>query len=183
MKRPQLFVVLISCLLLSLGGAAPTPRRVELYKGHLYMLTSAPKSWDAAQREARRLGGNLVTVNDALESAWLVKTFAPSYAGKRAEVLWIGLTDRVTEGIWKWVSGEPVTFTNWGGIEPNNFLDEDYALLQTVHTTNPCCGGPGRWLDIWSAGHGSTGNWPHGLLANGTGQYGIIEIDPQHIAL
>ena len=161
----------------------PVQRWPRSYRGHYYLLTRRPTTWTAARGEARALGGDLVTIDDSAENDWLVRTFAPSYAGRNAEVLWIGFTDRVVEGTWRWTSGSPVTFTNWGGIEPNDYMNEDYALLQTIHATSSCCSGPGRWLDIWDSGDGSGGNWPNGLLSNGTGQYGIIEIDPVRIAL
>ena len=41
--------------------------------------------------------------------------------------VWIGLSDRVTENYFQWDEGVPVTYTNWGRGEPNNFnnLNED----------------------------------------------------------
>ena len=36
---------------------------------------------------------------------------------------WIGMTDAVTENTWVWSDGEPVTYTNWKGGEPNNWLE------------------------------------------------------------
>ena len=32
----------------------------------------------------------------------------------------IGFTDQEVEGQWEWISGEPVTYTNWQPGEPNN---------------------------------------------------------------
>ncbi|MEO1620162.1 MAG: DUF4347 domain-containing protein, partial [Cyanobacteria bacterium J06632_3] len=83
------------------------------YNGNTYQLTSNITSWEAAQDEARALGGNLVTINDAAEEAWLQQTFG-------SEGLWIGLNDTAAEGQFEWVSGEAVTYTNWAPGEPNN---------------------------------------------------------------
>ena len=57
------------------------------------------------------MGGNLVTINDAAENQWIAKQFGVNR--------WIGF-DQEQEGNWKWISGEPVTYTNWSANEPNN---------------------------------------------------------------
>ena len=59
------------------------------------------------------MGGHLVTVKDGAEQAWLVATFGGG------SLYWIGFSDIAAEGSWMWVSGEPVTYTNWAGGEPN----------------------------------------------------------------
>lgn len=97
------------------------------YQGRLY-LVSTPGNWSKAQAEAQSLGGNLVTINDSAEQQWLAQAFGTS------ELLWIGLNDFAQEGIWQWVSGEPVTYQNWADGEPNNSdpanpLGEDYAVM------------------------------------------------------
>ena len=101
-------------------------------------------SWYGAQAEAESVGGNLVTIKDREEENWLKKIYGGSH-------FWIGLTDRKREGRWEWVSGEAITYTNWYPGEPNNWHNEDYALMNWG----------GRWNDYY--GH--------------RGQHGIVEID------
>jgi glucose/arabinose dehydrogenase len=103
---------------------------LPIYNGKEYLLTNSAKSWTDAQAEATSLGGNLVTINNAAEENWLKQTFGSS------EQLWIGLTDRTTEGTFKWVNGETATYRNWNPGEPNNFNfggavpeGEDYAVI------------------------------------------------------
>ena len=52
--------------------------------------------------------------------------------------VWIGLIDRGTDSQepaegWEWITGEPLTYTNWASGEPNDFLNgspgEDVAVL------------------------------------------------------
>ncbi len=123
--------------------------------GHLYIL-SQPDTWLGAQEQAKTLGGNLVTINNAPENNWLVNTF-----GKRP--FWIGLTDSsiygATEGNFKWVSGEPVTYTNWDAGNPDNvkFTPEGEDF---VHMNQ---GIGGTWNDL-----------KHDYFIT----QGIIEIDP-----
>ena len=86
--------------------------------GHLYYLL-APTNWTVAQFEAMRLGGNLTTVNDASENTWIAQTFG--HYGGQARNLWIGLGDADRNGLFTWVNGEPLTYTNWAAGEPNRF--------------------------------------------------------------
>jgi Ca2+-binding RTX toxin-like protein len=107
------------------------------YNGKFYLLSNAG-TWKEAQAQAVSLGGNLVTVNDAAENQFLVNTFGGT------EQLWIGLTDEVVEGQFKWVNGEAVTYTNWLINQPDNFGgNEDY-----VHLSG---GTGGQWNDNTSS--------------------------------
>ncbi|MCW9683458.1 lectin-like protein, partial [Dolichospermum planctonicum UHCC 0167] len=116
------------------------------YNGSRYLLTGSG-TWKQAQDQAQSLGGNLVTVNNQAEQDWLVSTFGGS------EQLWIGLTDEVTEGQFRWASGETSTFTNWLPGEPNNVGNEDYVGMNFD--------GAGKWNDYSST----------------SSQRGIIEIN------
>jgi len=116
------------------------------YNGSEYQLTSAT-TWQQAQSEAEALGGNLVTINDAAEQAWLQDTFGGN------ERLWTGLTDSATEGEFAWSSGANVNYTNWSQNQPDNFgRGEDF----TVFLAN------GKWNDAGGNGNlrGIYRNWP-----------------------
>jgi len=75
------------------------------------------------------LGGNLVTINDATENAFLVTNFS-SFLGT-PEYAAIGYNDIVTDGDYVWFSGETSSYENWAVGEPNNGIgfDEEYTFM------------------------------------------------------
>jgi Lectin C-type domain len=88
-------------------------------------------SWTDAEAYATSLGGNLVVINDQAEQDLLVSIFGGS------EPFWIGLTDTQVEGVFMWVNGDPLTYTNWLAGEPNNPGVEDYGEMNWI--------APGKW--------------------------------------
>ena len=112
----------------------------------------ARTTWTDAEAFARTLGGYLVTVNDVDENTFLLQTFsamalAHSPASGGMVSLWLGLNDSVQEGSFIWVSGQPVTYTNWDHGEPGgHYTDEDFAGMVVGRGS----GVPGKWHDIVS---------------------------------
>ncbi len=106
-------------------------RDVRVFNGHAYTITSGAVSWYDAESQARALGGNLATVNDATENGWLNLNFS-GYG-----VLWLGLNDELQQGNYVWTSGAPFSYTNWDSGQPNNGNNSDYVALRQN----------GRWAD------------------------------------
>lgn len=136
-KGKSVLVIGLSLLVIGLAGQAQAVPIFNPATGHWYDVVG-PLSWTGAEAAAVALGGHLVTVNDGAEQTWLVANFGstPDY--------WIGFNDIAAEGSWVWVSGEPVTYTNWATPnEPNNggpSGNEDAAAI------NPYFG-VGKWAD------------------------------------
>ena len=141
-------VLLVAGLLLALSTAGladvVTGPVSNPGNGHFYYLLAADTWWES-ETEAISLGGHLVTVNDAAEQGWVYDTFSTYDSVNRD--LWIGFHDSYTEGVWEWISGEAVTYTNWcPSGEPNaGFPTEDYAHMWSPSVTPPCT--PGAWVD------------------------------------
>ncbi len=67
--------------------------------------------------------------------------------------VWIGMTDEGSEGTWYWLSGDPMTFTNWNTGEPNSSGNAGQLYGDT-----------GKWDDTGAtnlkyAVYESTGTW------------------------
>jgi parallel beta-helix repeat protein len=114
--------------------------------GHYYVV-SPPSTWAAAEALARQLdpGSNpdhrssyLVTITSAQEQEFLNRRFFTDVFG--GESFFMGLTDEAEEGTFVWVTGEPLVYTNWADWEPNNWGDEDYAMVN-FHSL-------GKWNDV-----------------------------------
>ncbi|MEZ5973402.1 MAG: lectin-like protein [Planctomycetota bacterium] len=102
--------------------------QVDPSSGSGYMWFPNQGGWDACQAFAQSMvingvAGHLVTLTSDAERAWVVANVA-DLANNRS---FIGLYQDLNDpnyseplGGWKWVTGEPVTYTNWLAGEPNN---------------------------------------------------------------
>ena len=82
---------------------------------HIYELYNAYTTWTKARDYAASRGGHLVTITSAAEQNFLLD-FVPATLNS----FWVGLTDEGSEGNFRWITGESVSYTNWGSGEPNN---------------------------------------------------------------
>jgi len=119
----------------TLNPASSSDWIVNPANGHLYKFLEECGHWHDCENLAVAEGAHLVTIRNAAEQAWLANTFP---TGGNPWFAWIGMTDEEQEGTWVWVSGEPVTYTNWAPGEPNNYWEcgEDYAHTGTNWTWN-----------------------------------------------
>jgi len=99
------------------------------YNGHSYYRSTGSAFWTDARTACSNMGGYLVTVTSAAENNFIFGLWPSG---------WIGLTDEVNEGVWRWVTGETYSYTSWNPGEPNNAGNEDY--VQFV--------GGGKWNDL-----------------------------------
>ncbi|MFW5798367.1 MAG: C-type lectin domain-containing protein, partial [Planctomycetota bacterium] len=98
------------------------PRKAREFKGHHYMVFNKNVSWVEARRRCRQMGGYLACVTSREENRFL-KRLARG-------VVWLGATDENEEGVWRWITGEESTFTDWQKGQPDNANDgEDWLTL------------------------------------------------------
>jgi hypothetical protein len=104
----------------TIAGPITNPANNNRY----YLL--GPGSWTQGQQRAQALGGNLVTIDDAAENAWVVANVLN--VGGTIRRGWIGLNDQAVEGTFVWASGSPSAYRNWAANEPNNFNNIEHFV-------------------------------------------------------
>ncbi len=121
----------------------------EVVDGRCYRAFQDKKGlgWAAARSSCKAWGGTLATVHSKQANA-AARLQANAACGKAADA-WIGLNDRMREGVWRWGDGSSTDYQNWGSSEPNNAGNEDVTTLRadgmwndraedSKKTTAPC---------------------------------------------
>jgi hypothetical protein len=128
-----------------------------------YFVSDESFTWLDAFAHSQLNVGHMATITSAAENAFVVNAlFANGLATSNP---WIGLTDEETEGVWKWVTGEPFVYSNWHAGEPNNLGGEDYVNYYNI-------GGNIRWNDL-----------PNSLPPFWTPNPYILEVKNTHLVL
>jgi len=68
--------------------------------------------WDQALRAARQHESHLLTISDKDEDAWIEKRFGSQ------GTYWLGFAAGGTSEHATWLTGEPVSYTNWQSKQP-----------------------------------------------------------------
>jgi hypothetical protein len=101
------------------------------FGGHEYYLSDYNDTWTNANEMIQGWGEpqvHMATISSQEENDFI------NQASDFIDV-WIGFTDMHEEGVWGWVTGEEVTYTNWAEGEPNNSGEEDFAHMWGVDGT------------------------------------------------
>lgn len=157
---------IISLLLATNLFAVPAALSAEILAGPIinpanghtyYLLTN--DTWTNSEAEANRLGGHLVTIDDALENDWVFETFGNF--GDTPRGLWIGLTDQAVEGDFIWIDGSASAYRNWADGEPNDGNPDGEDI---VHMWYPGHEFAGQWNDQGASATEAFGVLIHGVV-------------------
>ena len=96
-----------------------------VYEGHSYAVCDESMSWDDAKAACEKRGGHLVCINDEKEQQF-IQTIV---IGGKKSYYWIGLSDEKKEGVFEWINGESLTYTNWSEDQPDNWNDSEDSVM------------------------------------------------------
>ena len=95
-----------------------------------YYWSTNTKTWDDAEDFCKEEGANLASVTSKATNDYI----AAGLKKHKDHFLWIGGSDKESEGDWKWSDGSTWEFTNWGTIggvqQPSNHSGHDCLEYQ-----------------------------------------------------
>ncbi|XP_036924061.1 C-type lectin domain family 4 member E [Sturnira hondurensis] len=103
------------------------PSRWVHFQSSCYFFSTNTMTWSASVKNCSNMGGHLVVINTQEEQEFLF------HEKPEKREYYIGLTDKVTDGQWKWVDGTPFmkSLSFWDVGEPNNLATvEDCATIR-----------------------------------------------------
>ncbi|KAL6466968.1 hypothetical protein MHYP_G00247720 [Metynnis hypsauchen] len=107
------------------------------FSSSLYYISTEQKTWSSSRQDCRERGADLVIINSREE-----QEFVDSLSCCKDAAVFIGLSDRETEGVWKWVDDSVLTTGYWANGQPNNGI---WISSQDCAVTGPQLGK--RWND------------------------------------
>ena len=151
---------LVMALAMTFGAASALPQSVftetasinasadnqtsTVFNGHKYQIFDKGMTWSEAQSYCEDMGGHLVTITSAEEQGVIDSLLTN---GKRNSY-WLG--GSLSNGLWKWVTGESFTYTNWDIAQPDNYHRQEDALM-IYRNVNPLAyrgSKAGKWNDL-----------------------------------
>lgn len=132
------------------GGAfnqSDLPADAVEFNDHYYYVFNidAGTTWEEAKQYCQSQGGYLATITSPEEQAFISNLVQ----NQEKRSYWIGLTDEEESGNWKWVNGEPFSYSNWGQNEPNHGYGgkEHYVAIVSYDTKYDYSIFRGEWND------------------------------------
>ncbi len=157
-------VVCLTCLPIGYASAetAQIPDDAVEFNGHYYKVVTEYMAWEDAKIYCESLGGHLVTITSQEENDVVLSLIA-----SHSNIFMTGLSDVNKEGEWSWVTGEPVTYTNWANRQPDNHNNQDSGAI--VSYNNDYGVKKGQWDDVaYVDGHYFICEWDISDTVSGT---------------
>ncbi|XP_020331656.2 type-2 ice-structuring protein-like [Oncorhynchus kisutch] len=107
------------------------PKRWRMLGSNCYFLSTERKTWEESKLDCLARGADLVIINSRQEQKLLYQLH-----GDADLLVWIGLTDTVNEGTWKWVDGTPLTTSYWKSGKPDHGGTNNKDCVEVNHRDN-----------------------------------------------
>lgn len=125
------------------GGCAPEWRS---FRGKCYKIVSGndKKNWQDARIHCQNQGGNLVSILNEGEQAFLTTQLL-----EHNENMWIGMNDVSWEMHFVWTDGKGISYTNWAKGHPTRVPDGRYSSIEEVFDCVIMVGDSPRTVGSW----------------------------------
>ncbi|XP_057680492.1 macrophage mannose receptor 1 [Corythoichthys intestinalis] len=124
------------------GGCAP---EWLSFQGKCYKFVGTEKkSWQDAREFCKNQGGNLVSIVNEKEQAFLTMQML-----RYQSDLWLGMNDVNWEMHFVWTDGRGVAYTNWAKGHPTSTPDGRYAFSQEVFDCVMMVGSITKQIGLW----------------------------------
>jgi hypothetical protein len=108
--------------------------------GHWYQRFDNIMTWHEAKAHCENIGGHLATITSQDENDFVYANLVIP-----TDDYWLGGTDEVVEGDWRWITGETWDYTNWALGQPDDAHGgQDYLLFWSMF--------PNSWDDAGCPG-------------------------------
>ena len=103
--------------------AQKIPSDTATFKKHQYKVYEIKCSWQEAVKKCEDLGGILVSIKSKEVDDFILKL-------SKGKCLWIGASDQLVEGDWRWRDGSKMVYNHWAPKEPDNWKGkEDWSVI------------------------------------------------------
>jgi serine/threonine protein kinase/formylglycine-generating enzyme required for sulfatase activity len=128
---------------------AHVPADAKFFNGHYYKLFDEGTTAVGAADLCRKLGGYLVRIESDAEQKFINQMLLD---GANLNY-WIDGSDEVSEGDWRFSTGQAMSYTNWHPGEPRTSREENHISIAVAHR--------GQWHDNSGivADHGFVCEW------------------------
>ena len=124
-----------------------------------YHFLKGPISWMQAKASCEEMNMRLAEIETEEENRALTNEARNMLRPIEAKYLWIGLTDRATEGTWVWSSGREATYMPWCSGQPDNYGRVEHCALMDIFYNKPL----GKWSDF-NCDSGNSGTATFGAI-------------------
>lgn len=120
-----------------------SPIAQGIYNGRTYYIIDESMTWKDAKIYCEQFGGHLATITSEEEQNFVSGLIADGHK----DFYWLGGTDSLSEGTWKWITDEPWDYSNWCENSPDNYGNtENYLGIIRLETR-------------WASGLGKVNSW------------------------
>ncbi len=113
---------------------AAVPKDAVYFEDHAYKFFAEVLTWHRAKQRCEEMGGHLAVISSAKEDRYIAQMAKKKIKSpNKMDGFWLGATDEVKEGNWKWIDGSELEYTNWGDGQPNNKGGQEHYLLYWLH--------------------------------------------------